>query len=100
MALTKLDLGGCSKLTGTLPPYMQRYSGQNRVTPGQRLLHPSLVTPPNHAGEITPPMVECLSSIDYKGLDGCGKLVLTGDNSELSITKVDLNNMNTLKGKL
>ena len=37
MALAGLRLGGCSKLTGTLPPYIlvRRYSGQNRVVPGQ-----------------------------------------------------------------
>ena len=45
-------------------------------------------------------MVEWLSSIEDKNLNGCGKLVLTGDMSELSITKVDLSNMNTLEGKL
>ena len=45
-------------------------------------------------------MVEWLSSIKDKNLNGCGKLVLTGDMSELSITKVDLSNMNTLEGTL
>ena len=45
-------------------------------------------------------MVAWLSSIKDKNLNGCGKLVLTGDMSELSITKVDLRNMNTLEGKL
>ena len=45
-------------------------------------------------------MVECLSSIEEKNLNNCGKLVLTSDMSELSITKVDLSNMNTLEGKL
>ena len=45
-------------------------------------------------------MVAWLSSIKDKNLNGCGKLVLTGDMSELSITKVDLSNMNTLEGKL
>ena len=45
-------------------------------------------------------MVEWLSSIKDKNLNGCGKLVLTGDMSELSITKVDLSNMDTLEGKL
>ena len=44
-------------------------------------------------------MVKWLSSIEDKNLNGCGKLVLTGDMSELSITKVDLSNMNTLEGK-
>ena len=44
-------------------------------------------------------MVEWLSSIKDKNLNGCGKLVLTGDMSELSITKVDLSNMDTLEGK-
>ena len=53
-----------------------------------------------HTGEITPQMVEWLSSIEEKNLNYCGKLVLTGDMSELSITKVDLSNMNTLEGKL
>ena len=43
-------------------------------------------------------MVEWLSSIKDKNLGG--KLVLTGDMSELSITKVDLSNVNTLRGKL
>ena len=45
-------------------------------------------------------MVEWLSSIKDKNLNGCGKLVLTGDMSELSITKVDLRKMNRLEGKL
>ena len=45
-------------------------------------------------------MVEWLSSIKKKDLISCGKLVLTGDMSTLSITKVDLSNMSTLKGKL
>ena len=45
-------------------------------------------------------MVEWLSSIKEKNLNYCGKLVLTGDMSTLSITKVDLSNMNTLEGKL
>ena len=45
-------------------------------------------------------MVAWLSSIKDKDLNRCGKLVLTGDMSELSITKVDLSNMNTLEGKL
>ena len=45
-------------------------------------------------------MVAWLSSIEKKNLNYCGKLVLTGDMSELSITKVDLSNMNTLEGKL
>ena len=44
-------------------------------------------------------MVEWLSSIKEKNLNHCGKLVLTGDMSELSITKVNLNAMNTLEGK-
>ena len=55
---------------------------------------------PHHIGEITPSMVEWLSSIKEKNLNNCGKLVLTGDMSTLSITKVDLSSMNTLKGKL
>ena len=45
-------------------------------------------------------MVAWLSSIKEKDLNYCGKFVLTGDMSELSITKVDLSNMNTLEGKL
>ena len=45
-------------------------------------------------------MVAWLSSIKEKNLNDCGKFVLTGDMSELSITKVDLSNMNTLEGKL
>ena len=45
-------------------------------------------------------MVEWLSSIKDKNLNGCGKLVLTGDMSELSITKVDLSHMDTLEGKV
>ena len=45
-------------------------------------------------------MVEWLSSIKEKNLNRCGKFVLTGDMSTLSITKVDLSNMNTLEGKL
>ena len=53
-----------------------------------------------HTGEITPQMVAWLSSIKDKDLNYCGKFVLTGDMSELSITKVDLSNMNTLEGKL
>ena len=51
-------------------------------------------------GEITPQMVAWLSSIKEKNLNNCGKFVLTGDMSELSITKVDLSNMNTLEGML
>ena len=53
-----------------------------------------------HAGEITPQMVAWLSSIENKNLNNCGKFVLTGDMSQLSITKVDLSNMNTLEGTL
>ena len=53
-----------------------------------------------HAGEITPQMVAWLSSIKQKDLNNCGKFVLTGDMSQLSITKVDLSNMNTLEGRL
>ena len=45
-------------------------------------------------------MVAWLSSIKDKDLNYCGKFFLTGDMSELSITKVDLSNMNTLEGKL
>ena len=45
-------------------------------------------------------MVEWLSSVKEKDLNDCGKLVLAGDMSTLSITKVDLSNMNTLEGKL
>ena len=45
-------------------------------------------------------MVAWLSSIKEKKLNGCGKFVLTGDMSELSITKVDLSNMSTLEGML
>ena len=44
-------------------------------------------------------MVEWLSSIKEKNLNGCGKFVLTGDMSTLSITKIDLSNMSTLEGK-
>ena len=51
-------------------------------------------------GEITPSMVEWLSSIEQKNLNNCGKFVLTGDMSTLSITKIDLSRMNTLEGKL
>ena len=51
-----------------------------------------------HAGEITPQMVAWLSSIK-KNLIDCGKFVLTGDMSQLSITKVDLSQMNTLEGR-
>ena len=50
-------------------------------------------------GEITPSMVEWLSSIETKKLNHCGKFVLTGDMSTLSINKIDLSNMNTLEGK-
>ena len=45
-------------------------------------------------------MVEWLSSIKEKNLNNCGKFVLTGDMSTLSVTKVYLSNMNTLEGKL
>ena len=51
-----------------------------------------------HAGEITPQMVAWLSSIRQKDLSDCGKFVLTGDMSQLSINKVDLSNMSTLEG--
>ena len=44
-------------------------------------------------------MVEWLSSIKDKNLNNCGKFVLTGDMSMLSITKINLSNMNTLEGK-
>ena len=44
-------------------------------------------------------MVEWLSSIKEKNLNSCGKFVLTGDMSTLSITKIDLSNMSTLEGK-
>ena len=43
-------------------------------------------------------MVALLSGLEDKDLDDCGKLVLTGDMSELSITTVDLSRMNTLEG--
>ena len=62
-------------------------------TPFNSLIH-------THAGEITPQMVAWLSSIKEKNLNNCGKFVLTGDMSQLSITKVDLSNMNTLEGTL
>ena len=45
-------------------------------------------------------MVALLSGIEDKNLYYCGKLVLTGDMSELSITTVNLSNMNTLEGTL
>ena len=45
-------------------------------------------------------MVAWLSSIKKKNLNYCGKFVLTGNMSQLSITKVDLRNMNTLEGTL
>ena len=45
-------------------------------------------------------MVAWLSDIKEKKLNNCGKFVLTGDMSQLSITKVDLSNMNTLEGTL
>ena len=45
-------------------------------------------------------MVAWLSNIKEKNLNNCGKFVLTGDMSQLSITKVDLSNMNTLEGRL
>ena len=50
------------------------------------------------SGEVTPQMVALLSGLKNKNLYNCGKLVLTGDMSELSITTVDLRNMNTLEG--
>ena len=62
-------------------------------TPFNSLIH-------THAGEITPQMVAWLSSIKEKNLNNCGKFVLTGDMSQLSITKVDLRSMNTLEGTL
>jgi hypothetical protein len=34
------------------------------------------------------------------GLKYCGKFVLTGDMSELTIPKVDLRSMNTLEGNV
>ena len=61
------------------------------------LIQPS--SPTTYIDEITPSMVKWLSSIKEKNLNYCGKLVLTGDMSTLSITKVDLSNMNTLEGK-
>ena len=45
-------------------------------------------------------MVAWLSGIEKKDLNGCGKFVLTGDMSELTITKVNLSNMNTLEGNV
>ena len=60
-------------------------------------LMPSL--PPHFIGEISPSMVKWLSSIEDKDLNSCGKFVLTGDMSMLSITKINLSNMNTLEGK-
>ena len=45
-------------------------------------------------------MVAWLSSIEQKDLRNCGKFVLTGDMSELTITKVDLSSMNTLQGNV
>ena len=62
----------------------------------------TIILPPTGTGEITPELVTWLSSIDIenKNLNGCGKFVLTSDMSELSITKVDLSNMDTLEGKL
>ena len=45
-------------------------------------------------------MVAWLSSIRQKDLSNCGKFVLTGDMSELTITKVDLSSMNTLEGNV
>ena len=42
-------------------------------------------------------MVAWLSSIEQRNLSNCGKFVLTGDMSELTITKVDLRSMNTLE---
>ena len=45
-------------------------------------------------------MVAWLSSIEKKDLNYCGKFVLTGDMSELTITKIDLSNMNTLQGNV
>ena len=56
-------------------------------------------SPPHFVGEILPSMVEWLSSIKDKKLNDCGKFVLTGDMSMLSITKINLSNMNTLEGK-
>ena len=45
-------------------------------------------------------MVAWLSSIEAKNLNDCGKFVLAGDMSELTITNVDLSKMNTLEGEL
>ena len=44
-------------------------------------------------------MVKFLSGLKSKNLKNCGKLVLTGDMSEIvDTTKIDLSNMNTLEG--
>ena len=50
-------------------------------------------------GEITGPIVRWLSGIKEKNLNGCGKLTLASDLSDIAdMTHVDLSNMNSLTG--
>ena len=50
-------------------------------------------------GEITGPTVRWLSGIKEKNLNGCGKLTLASDLSDIAdMTHVDLSNMNSLTG--
>ena len=50
-------------------------------------------------GEITGPIVRWLSGIKEKNLNGCGKLTLASDLSDIADTAhVDLSNMSSLTG--
>ena len=50
-------------------------------------------------GEITGPIVRWLSGIKEKNLNGCGKLTLASDLSDIAdMTHVDLSNMDSLTG--
>ena len=52
-------------------------------------------------GEITGPIVRWLSGIKEKNLNGCGKLTLASDLSDIAdMTHVDLSNMNSLTGDI
>ena len=51
-------------------------------------------------GGITPSLVDWLSGLAVKNLNSCGRLVLTGDLSEVSTTVVDLSHMSSLEGQI
>eukprot|EP00620_Florenciella_sp_RCC1587_P016800 CAMPEP_0182557750 /NCGR_PEP_ID=MMETSP1324-20130603/1553_1 /TAXON_ID=236786 /ORGANISM="Florenciella sp., Strain RCC1587" /LENGTH=79 /DNA_ID=CAMNT_0024769849 /DNA_START=48 /DNA_END=283 /DNA_ORIENTATION=+ len=67
MQIKELDLGGCRNLEGNI-----------EVFEGMQLKELNLNYCKNVEGEITPQMVEWLSSIEEKNLNDCGKLVLSG----------------------